>query len=96
MKDIFESILASFTVTKKGLSAKKVTAFVIIMLVVASHICWLKHSYYKGDYSLLPEILVIDYSIVCACLGMATYEKIKIKNESGKEQSIKDNNINTD
>lgn len=96
IKGIFDKFEATFTIKNSFWSAKKLTAFTIMLLVVVSHVCWLKHSYYKADYSLLPEILVIDYGIICICLGMTTYEKIKNStNDNKKEGSNKDDSLNT-
>lgn len=94
IKNIFSKFDASFSIKSAGWSAKKLTAFVVMVLVIVAHVCWIKHSYYKADYNLLPEVLVIDYGIVCLCLGMTTYEKIKIrKNE--EQKSNQDDSLNT-
>lgn len=95
IKNIFNKFDASFTIKNVGWSAKKLTAFVIMVLVIVAHVCWIKHSYYKADYNLLPEVLVIDYGIVCICLGMTTYEKIKVKKNESEKQPNQDDSFNT-
>ena len=71
MKQLYTKLLGSFdTVTKNSFSARKLTAFVIAMLVIIIHGCWIKNSYYKSDFSLFPEILLIDYGMISVCLGL--------------------------
>ena len=82
MKEIYNKFLGSFdTVTKNSFSARKLTAFTIVVLVIVGHVIWIKNSHLKSDFSLLPEILLIDYGMISVCLGLTTFENIKLKNE---------------
>ncbi|MEY2869408.1 MAG: hypothetical protein RIR01_1899 [Bacteroidota bacterium] len=92
MKQLYTKLLGSFdTVTKNSFSARKLTAFVIAMLVIVIHGFWIKNSCYKSDFSLFPEILLIDYGMMAVCLGLTTFENIKLKN--GKKSNTSTTNI---
>lgn len=58
-----------------GLSSRKLTAFVIILCVIAAHVKWLS----LGDLSQLGEVFIIDYGFVAALFGMTTYSGLKSK-----------------
>jgi hypothetical protein len=73
MKEIITKITDSFTLDKGGFSARKLSSFVIIALVVIAHIKWI----WKADFSMLTEILMIDYSFILACLGLVTWQNVK-------------------
>jgi hypothetical protein len=73
MKKYLDKLISSLDTHTKGFSARKLTAFVIIICVIVAHIKWLS----LADFSLLGEILMIDYAFVAALLGMTTYQKIK-------------------
>lgn len=82
MKEIYNKFLGSFdTVTKNSFSARKLTAFTVTLMVVVAHIIWIKNSHLKSDFSLLPEILLIDYGMISVCLGLTTFESIKKKDD---------------
>lgn len=82
MKELYAKLLGSFdTVTKNSFSARKLTAFTIVIMVIVAHVIWIKNSHLKSDFSLLPEILLIDYGMISVCLGLTTFENIKLKNE---------------
>lgn len=71
MKDIIDS----FKMGNSGYSSRKLTAFTIIACVVAAHVKWLC----IGDFSLIGEVLIIDYGFVAALFGMTTYSGLKSK-----------------
>lgn len=71
MKDIIDS----FKMGNTGFSSRKLTAFTIISCIVAAHIKWLC----MGDFSLIGEVLIIDYGFVAALFGMTTYSGLKSK-----------------
>ena len=71
MKDIIES----FKMGNSGYSSRKLTAFTIISCIVAAHVKWLC----MGDFSLIGEVLIIDYGFVAALFGMTTYSGLKSK-----------------
>jgi hypothetical protein len=77
MKEIFNNILKSFNNKEEGYSSRKLTAFVIIVLVIITHIKWLA----LGDFTHLEMVLTIDYSFIAALFGMTTYSAIKSKKE---------------
>jgi hypothetical protein len=93
MREIYNKFLGSFdTVTKNSFSARKLTAFTITIMVVVAHVIWIKNSHFKSDFSLLPEILLIDYGMISVCLGLTTFENIKLKND----KKPTDNTASTD
>ena len=73
MKNILNKLISSLDTHTKGFSARKLTAFGVMICVIAAHIKWLS----LADFSLLGEILMIDYAFVAALLGMTTYQNIK-------------------
>lgn len=84
MKEILDNILKSFNTKREGYSSRKLTAFVIVMLVVITHIKWLA----LGQLSDLGTVLTIDYSFVAALFGMTTYHSLKTN--GGKEETKED------
>ena len=48
--------------------------------------------YKNSDFSLLPEVLLIDFSTILALLGLTTWERLKIF----KKGDSNDNKINID
>lgn len=85
MKEIFSNILKSFNNNEEGYSSRKLTAFVIVFLVVIIHIKWLA----LGDFTHLEMVLTIDYSFIAALFGMTTYHSIKTRNLDKTEESKK-------
>lgn len=92
MKKIFtdfkNNLSASFKFEKGGYSARKLTSATIILMVVIAHCIWIKHCYVKEDFSLLSEILIIDYGFVAALLGMTTYSQNQ-QHKASKDESTK-------
>jgi hypothetical protein len=70
---MIKKLLASLDNTNNGYSARKLTAFVLVSLVVLAHVKWLN----LGDLTQLGEVLIIDYTFISALFGMTTYQKIK-------------------
>ena len=70
---MIKKLLASLDNTNNGYSARKLTAFVIVSLVVLAHVKWLN----LGDLTQLGEVLIIDYTFISALFGMTTYQKLK-------------------
>lgn len=89
MKQIYENILKSFNTKREGFSSRKLTAFVIILLVVIVHIKWIT----LGDLNDIGTVLTIDYGFVAALFGMTTYHSIKTN--GGKNDGI-DNSEESD
>lgn len=75
MKNILNKLVSSLDNHTKGYSARKLSAFAVMLCVIAAHIKWLS----LGDFSLLGEILIIDYGFVAALLGMTTYSTLKAR-----------------
>ena len=73
--DFKNNLSGSLKVGHGGYSARKITSLFVMLMVLTAHIIWIKHCYIKSDFSLLSEILIIDYGFVAALLGMATYSQ---------------------
>ncbi len=73
MKKILDNILASFSNKHEGFSSRKLTAFAIIVCVIAAHIKWIM----LGDFTQLELVLTIDYSFIATLFGMTTYSSLK-------------------
>ena len=78
LKFIIDNLLNSFSTNELGWSARKLTAFIITLLVIIAHVKWITSCYRNSDFSLLPEILIIDFSTILTLLGLATWERLKI------------------
>lgn len=70
-------IKSSWEYASKGASARKLTAFAIMVCVVFVHFIWMIHASSKADFALLISILYADYGFVGLLLGMTTYQYIK-------------------
>ena len=73
MKDILNKLLSALDTHSVGFSARKLSAFVIIVCCIAAHVKWMA----LGDFSQLTTVLTIDYGFIGLCLGMTTYQAIK-------------------
>ena len=78
MKQLITKLLSGLDTHTKGFSARKMSAFIIILCVIIAHIKWIT----LGDLSELDNVLIIDYGFISLCLGMTTYESIKKTNET--------------
>ena len=81
MKHFINKLISSLDTHTRGFSARKLTAFAVMLCVIAAHVKWLS----LGDFAMLGEILLIDYTFVAALLGMTTYQSIKSSQGSDKE-----------
>ena len=70
-------IKGSFENVPEGASARKLASFTILLCIVIAHTSWIKSSFIKEDFSLLPEILIIDFGFIATCLGMTTYQAVQ-------------------
>ena len=77
IKEILENILGSFKTDKQGFSARKLAAFTVIVLVIATHVKWFNSD--KWEY--LGEVLAFDFTFVLACLGLTTWQAVKESNK---------------
>lgn len=82
MKQFFTNMLSAFDTHTKGHSARKWSAFVVLLCVIVAHIAWFMHAFQKEDFSLLEGVLLIDYGFIAACLSMTTYQAIKTNNNA--------------
>ena len=85
MTEIFQNIKKSFSVSPEGYSARKLTAFAIIICVIVAHVKWIS----LGDLSQLEMVLTIDYSFIAALFGMTTYSTMKAKKDVPEEPLLK-------
>jgi len=74
MKEVIYNILSSFKNNDEGYSSKKLTAFVIIILVIVTHVKWLA----IGNLTQLEMVLTIDYSFIATLFGMTIYHTTKV------------------
>ena len=81
MKEILKNILKSITSDTEGYSSRKLTAFIIIICVIAIHIKWLT----LGDLTQLEMVLTIDYSFIATLFGMTTWSSIKLNKNKPEE-----------
>ena len=91
----FSKLLKSFGMNEDGFSARKMTAFVITLLIVYIHYKWLKSCYNNNQFGLLPEVLLIDFTALLSLLGLTTWERVKnMGNNSNNKNSNNNNNNN--
>ena len=87
IKKIFNDFLNSFKGDDEGYSFKKITAAILIVMIIGIHGKWA----YLGDLDDLEAILIIDYSFISSLLGMATYQNLqKYKGSSNGEKKDPD------
>lgn len=80
MKTI-DNLIKSFTNDKGGFSARKLTAFALMVCVAYIH-------YNYVDLSIAVEVLIIDLSAVLLCLGLVTASNlIELKNGSKQQDN---------
>ena len=90
----FSKLLKSFGVHEDGFSARKMTAFVVTLLIVYTHYKWLKSCYNNNHFDLLPQVLLIDFTALLSLLGLTTWEKVKnigFNNNNNKNTNNKNN-----
>ena len=75
---IADDFLHSFNGSKKGASAKKYTAFVIVCCIIGLHVQYVMHF----DIHFMIEVLVADMGFVATLFGIGTYEKSKATHET--------------
>lgn len=73
MNKLFQYIGASFDTHKQGASARKLSAFVTMILI-----CYC-HRYVES--ANVVEVLIADSGLLCVLLGITTWEKIKLTNQ---------------
>ncbi len=81
-KRIIKWLKASFEYGTRDASARKLTAFAIVLCVVSIHFAWTYNAIKTSNFDLMVEILLSDFAFVSALLGMTTYQYIKDKSTS--------------
>lgn len=76
-----DNIVHSFNGSKKGSSAKKLSAFAIMNCIIALHVFY----FMNFDMNYFIEILITDFAFVSALFGIGTYEKKIEKTPENKE-----------
>lgn len=70
---IWSWLSGAFEAQNKGASARKLSAFVIIIMVVITHIKWFKSEHWE----YLTIVLGLDFTFILVCLGLATWQAVK-------------------
>ncbi len=83
----FNWLTSTFDTHTKGGSARKVTAFwIMVVLVTVSRGVWLVWAWKHNDFSQLQALTNADYLLVGGLLGLTTYQAIKEKNINVDDQ----------
>lgn len=78
---VINDLIKSFTNDKGGFSARKLTAFALMVCVAYIH-------YKYVDLSIAVEVLIIDLCAVLLCLGLVTASNlIELKNGSKQQDN---------
>jgi hypothetical protein len=81
MKRIIDNLIGSFdTVKENGFSARKLSAFALMVCVAFVHFKWVNHEN-------VAEVLIIDLCGVLILLGLVTMEQV-IKLKNGQNETI--------
>lgn len=73
MKELINKILSGLDTHTKGFSARKMSAFVVVIMVIITHAKWFKSDHWE----YLGEVLMLDFSFIAVCLGLTTWQYIK-------------------
>jgi len=86
---MFQKLFRSFdNVTKNALSARKLTAFSVILCVLYGHYIYYNYCILNNDFKMYDIILIIDYCAVAFFLGLITAEQIiKLKNDKNEDET---------
>lgn len=79
MKELINKIISSLDTHSTGFSARKLSAFAVMLSVLTAHVAWLKKAFTTGDFSQLQGVLTIDYAFIAACLTLTTFGPAKPK-----------------
>jgi hypothetical protein len=66
---IIQNIINSFSNSKEGFSARKMTAFAFVLLAAWLHYKWV-------DHDNAVQALIVDCSVILICLGIITAQNI--------------------
>ena len=84
MRKFFEKIERSFDNSDLGYSARKLTAFTLVVMIVTLHVVYIQN--FNIEY--LAEVLIIDLCGVAFFLGLITVAQI-IQLRGGKNEEAK-------
>ena len=70
-------ISASFDTGKEGFSARKLTAFTTVVLVIIIDIKWLR----SDQWQYIEMILGLHFTFILALLGLTTWQNLKEKKD---------------
>lgn len=85
MNKAISYLLSSFDNKTPGASARKLTAFITMLLIVYCHFRYV-------DVGNVVEVIMIDCGFVLSLLGLTTWENVKKKDESKNSNSQPDGN----
>lgn len=79
--EVSNLIMGTFKVSREdaGWSARKLTAFMIVIIASVMQINYIRHSFVSGDFSLLVELIVADFSFVATLFGLTTFDPSRKK-----------------
>ena len=79
--NIWQKLLGSFdTVSKHAFSARKLSAFAAMVMVIITHIKWFN----SDRWEFLSVVLGVDYTFILVCLGLTTWQYLKEKKDEGQ------------
>lgn len=58
-------------------SPKIMSSFAVSLMIVLTHIVWLKASFLNNDFSKLEFMTITDYGYLTAVFSLRTYEKVQ-------------------
>ena len=71
MKKLISDLVASLNSKDEGFSGKKLSAFAVMICIVAAHVKWIA----IGDFSQLEMVLTIDFAFIASMFGIGAYTK---------------------
>ena len=74
------------THSKNAFSARKLSAFVMMLLIVIGHVMYFRYATKSENWTLFPEILLIDLGGTFVFLGLTTYESIKTQKKDDTDK----------
>ena len=77
-KRIIEGVLGSLDTTTQPFSARKLSAMVIVIMVIVTHVKWFKSEHWE----YLAVVLGFDFTFILVCLGLATWQYMKKDTDS--------------
>lgn len=88
MKKILSDIWGSFNNKEEGVSARKLTAFWIIVIHTIGNVRYIYHSTHEQFLNLFIEWCIVNLCAIAFFLGLVTFDQI-IKFRTGKPEAEK-------